>query len=149
MLVPTTVSGFTPATAMIATMKMPTHMLDFPLSKASEEALVPSVSLVPSTLRALDLKLLSASSIPAAVPAVALNLPLTSTVSPLSVKLRVSNLLLVMLVPLIAPTPTNTVALLVERSALVVAWVEVLASTVSALATMVTRVRIVLLRPNK
>jgi len=149
MLVPTTVNGSTPATAMIATMKMPTHMLDFPLSKASEEALVPSVSLVPSTLRALDLKLLSASSIPAAVPVVALNLPLTTTVSPLSVKLRVSNLLLVMLVLLIAPTPTNTVALLVERSALVVAWVEVLASTVSALATMVTRVRIVLLRLNK
>jgi len=149
MLVPTTASGSIPVTVTIVTMKMPIPMLDFPLSKASEETLVPSALLVPLTPRVLDLKPLSASSIPAADLVAAPNLLLTSTVSPLSVKLRVSNLLPVTLVPLIAPIPTNIVALLVERSALEDVWVEVLVLTVSAVVTMVTRVRIVLLRLNK
>jgi len=48
-----------------------------------------------------------------------------------------------MLVLLTVPIPLNTVALLVRRPALVVAWEEVAATVVSALATRVTRVRIV------
>jgi len=56
---------------------------------------------------------------------------------------RVTSAFLVMLVLLTAPIPLNTAALLVRRSALVVAWEEVPAITVSALATRVTRVRIV------
>jgi len=40
------------------------------------------------------------------------------------------------------PIPLNTAALLELRYALVIAWVEVLATTVSALAIRATRVRI-------
>jgi len=80
-VVPITASGFTLATAMIATMTMPTHMLDSLVFKASEEPPVASASLVPLTPGAPDLKPLSASSTLAAELAVALNLLLTSTVN--------------------------------------------------------------------
>jgi len=62
----------------------------------------------------------------------------------LSATRKVMSAFLVMLVPLAAPTLLNTVALLVRRSALEVAWVEVLAMMVFAFAIKVTRVRIVL-----
>jgi len=56
---------------------------------------------------------------------------------------RVTSAFLVMLVLLTAPTLLNTVALLVRRSALVVAWEEVNAVMVSVSVTRATRVRIV------
>jgi len=54
-----------------------------------------------------------------------------------------------MVVLLTAPTLLNTAALLVKRPVPVVAWVEVLAIMVFALATRVIRVRIVPLLINQ
>jgi len=145
----TTASGSTLAEATTVITKMLTHMPDFLVSKTSEDLLVLSVSLVPSTPRALDLKPLSASSILAVDLAAVLSLPSTSLmVSLLSVARRVLLALPVTLVPLTALIPLNTAALLVRRSVLVVVWVEVTAIMVSALVTRVSRVRTVLSELN-
>jgi len=116
---------------------------DSPVSNHSEELLVPSASLVPSTPGALDLKPLSASSTLAAVLAAALSLLLALAASPFNAPRRVMSALAVMLVSLTAPTLLNTAALLVRRNALVVAWVEEPAKAVSVTVTRDTRVRIV------
>jgi len=142
-LVPTTASGSIPTITTIVIIPMLIVMLDFPISNLSEDLPVLSASLVLSTPRRLDLKLLSASSTLAVVLAAALSLPLTLAASPFFVVRRVMSVLADMLVSLTAPIPLNTVALLVRRSALVVVWVEVLARAVSALVTRDTRVRIV------
>jgi len=145
----TTASGSTLAEATTVITKMLTHMPDFLVSKTSEDLLVLSVSLVPSTPRALDLKPLSASSILAVDLAAVLSLPSTSLmVSLLSVARRVLLALPVTLVPLTALIPLNTAALLVRRSVLVVVWVEVTAIMVSALVTRVSRGRTVLSELN-
>jgi len=145
----TTASGSTLAEATTVITKMLTHMPDFLVSKTSEDLLVLSVSLVPSTPRALDLKPLSASSILAVDLAAVLSLPSISLmVSLLSVARRVLLPLPVTLVPLTALIPLNTVPLLVRRSVLVVVWVEVLAIMVFALATRASRVRTVLSELN-
>jgi len=144
----TTASGSTLAETTTVTTKMLTHMPDFLLFKASEDQLVPSVSLVPSTPRALDLKLLSASSILAVDLALALNLLLISMVRLLPAARRVISVFLVMLVASTAPTPLSTAIPSERRSALVVVWVEVLAIMVFALATRVSRVRTALSELN-
>jgi len=145
----TTASGSILAEATTVITKMLTHMPDFLVSKTSEDLLVLSVSLVPSTPRALDLKPLSASSILAVDLAAVLSLPSTSLmVSLLSVARRVLLPLPVTLVPLTALIPLNTAALLVRRSVLVVVWVEVLAIMVSALVTRASRVKTVLSELN-
>jgi len=59
----TTASGSIPVPATTVTMKMPTLMLDSPVSKTSEDLQVLSASLVPSTPRMPVLKPLSALSI--------------------------------------------------------------------------------------
>jgi len=98
----TTVSGFTPVTAMIATTLMPTHMLDSPASKPSVELPTLDASPVPSTPRVLVPKPLSASSTLAVVPEATLSLLLTLMVSPLLAVRRVRSLSPAMLVPLTA-----------------------------------------------
>jgi len=144
----TTASGFTPVIATIATMLMLTLMLDFPPFKASEEPLKLSASVVPSTPRVLDLKPLSASSTLAVAQEAALNLPLMLELSQLFAVLREMSPFLVMLVSLTALIQLHTAILLVRRSALVDAWVEVLALMVFALATRAPRVKIVPLMLN-
>jgi len=142
-VVPTTASGSIPTITTIVIIPMLIVMLDFPISNLSEDPPVLSASLVLSTPRRLDLKLLSASSTLAVVLAAALSLPLTLAASPFFVVRRVMSVLADMLVLLTAPIPLSTAALLVKRSALVVVWVEVLAEAVFVLATRDTRVRIV------
>jgi hypothetical protein len=144
----TTASGSTLAETMTVTMKMLTHMPDFLLFKVLVDLLVLSVSLVPLTPRALDLKPLSASSTLAVDLAPALNLPLTSMVRLLSAVRRVMLAFLVMLVALTAPIPLSTAVPSERRSVLVVVWAEVLAITVFALATRASRVRTVLSELN-
>jgi len=145
----TTASGSIPVPATTVTMKMPTLTLDSPVSKTSEDLLKLSVSPVLLTVRALDLKPLSASSIPAVDLAAAPSLLLTlMVVRLLSAARRVMLVLLDTPVSLTAPTPLNTAAPSVRRSAPVVAWVEVAVTLVSALVTRVTRVRTVLSLPN-
>jgi len=139
----TTASGSTPITTMIARTPMLTTMPDSPVSNHSEEMLVPSVSLVPSTPRVLDLKPLSASSTLAAVLAAALSLPSTLAASLFNAPRRVMSALAVMLVSLTALIPLSTAALLVRRNALVVATVEEPARAVFVSVTRAIRVRIV------
>jgi len=74
-------SGFTLVKATIVTTPMPILMLDSPASKASEDLLVPSASLVPLTPGALDLKPLFASNTLAVDLVAALSSLLTLTVS--------------------------------------------------------------------
>jgi len=145
---PITVSGFIPVTVTIVIMLMLILMLDFPAFKLSEDLLDLSASLVPSILRALVPKLLSASSMNVVVPEAAVNLSLTLVVSLLSALRRVMFPFLVMLVSLTALIPLNTAALLVRRSALEDAWVEELATMVLAFATRDPRVRTVLKELN-
>jgi len=142
-LVLTIASGSILSKTMTAIILMLILMLDFPVSKALEDLLDLSASKVPSTLRAPDLKLLSASSTLAVEAAAVLSLPLMLVVSQFSAARRVMSALVDMLVLSIAPTLLNIAALLVKRPVPVVAWVEVLAVMVSVLATRVTRVRIV------
>jgi hypothetical protein len=143
-----TANGFILPRAMTVTMMMVTLMLDFPISKLSEETPVASASLVPLTTRMLVLKPLSASSIPAVEAAVVLNLPSMLVASLLNVPRRVMSVFLDMVVLLAAPTLLNTAAPLVKSPALVDAWEEVLAKTVSVFAIEDTRVKIVPLLLN-
>jgi len=140
----TTVSGSTLVTVMIATTLVLLLMLDFLPFKASEDLLVPSASLVLLTLRALALLPLSASSILAVDLVAVLSSPLVLVASLLSAPRRVMSAFLAMLVLLTAPIPSNIAPLLVRSLALVVVWVEVLATTVLVSARLV-RARIVLL----
>jgi len=143
-VVPTTASGSTPTITTIVIIPMLIVMLDFPISNLSEDPPVLSASLVLSTPRRLDLKLLSASSTLAAVLAAALSSPSMLEASPLFVVRRVMSALADMLVSLTAPTQLNTAPLLVRRYALVVVWVEVaVIAAVSVFATRATRVGIV------
>jgi len=128
---------------MIVTILEPLHTLDFPVSKVSVELLVPSASLVPLTPRALDLKPLSASSTLAVDLVAALSLPSVSAASLLSAARRVMSVFLVMLVSLTVPIPLNTAVPSESSPALVVAWVEVLATMVSVLARVASRVKTV------
>jgi len=136
----TTASGSTLTTTMIVTILMLITTLDFPVSKPSEDLLVPSVSLVPSTPRRLVLLPLSASSTLAVDLAAALSLPSMLVASLLFAPRRVMSVSADMVVSLTAPIPLNTAAPSVRRSAPVVAWVEVPARVVSAPVTRVTRV---------
>jgi len=145
----TTVSGSIPVIVMIATMLMLTLMLDFPPSKASEDLLNLSASLVPLTPRAPDLKPVSASSTLAVAQEAALSLALLLVASQLPAMLRVMSQFLVTLVSLTAPIQLNTVPLLVRRSVLVDAWAEVLAIPEFALATRAFPVRTVPLLLNQ
>jgi len=140
----TTVSGSTLVTVMIATTLVLLLMLDFLPFKASEDLLVPSASLVLLTLRVLALLPLSASSILAVDLVAVLSSPLVLVASLLSAPRRVMSAFLAMLVLLTAPIPSNIAPLLVRSLALVVVWVEVLATMVLASARPV-RARIVLL----
>jgi len=140
----TTASGFIPVSAIIVTMIMVTLMPDFQAYKVTVEELVANASKVPLTLRALDLKPLSASSILVVAQEAALNLPLMLEVSLLLAMLREMSQFPVTLVPLNALIQLSIVVLLEKKSVLVDVWVKVLALMVFVLATMVTRVKIVL-----
>jgi len=139
----TTASGSTPVTVTTVTTQTVTLMLDSPVSKASEDLLNLSVSLVPLTPRVPDPKPVSASSTLAAVQAAMLSLPLMLVVSLLLVTPRVMSQSLATVVSLTVPTQSNTAVLSARRSAPVDVWVEVLAVMVCALVTRVTRVRTV------
>jgi len=119
---------------MIVTIPQPLLMLDFPVSKASEDLLVLSASLVLLTPRLLAPKPLTASSQHAVDLEAVLNLPSALEASQLSAARRVMSAFPVMLVLSTVPTLLNTALLLELRPVLVVAWVEVLAKMVSVFA---------------
>jgi len=131
MLDPTTASGSILSKTMIVTTPQPLLMLDFLVSKVSEDLLVPSASLVPSTPRVLDPKPLTASSQHAVDLEAVPSLPLALEASQLSAARLVVSAFPVMLVLSTAPTLLNTALLMELRPVLVVAWVEVLVKMVS------------------
>jgi len=138
-------SSFIPTSTTIAKTPTVTTTPDYLLLKPTAETLAANASKVPCLLPAVLVKLPSASSTLAVV------LPLTEESLSASETLKLSalkqdpSLLKVIKAKSIAPIPTSSVRLLVLVSALVDAWVEVLALTVSANARLASRVEIALL----
>jgi len=140
----TAVIGFTPMLIGAVTILLLNLMLDFPVFKPTEEVPVPSVSKVPSTLRLLDLKALSASSSLAVARELPRFLLLMLAASQLNVLRKDPSLYLVMLVLLTALIQLLTALLPDPESAPEDVWVEVAVWMVFANAILATVVKTVL-----